>query len=202
MKCIWATLSNSLRWYNLCCRSLIRFRLCFIVFRIHVSELSHCFYFPLLATAFRSFSEVSKELWMYLTVCVPVASVVAFLRIHACVCVCEWMKEYVKGETKVPLMACVVRSEMDGRCSTWELLFSHTVSFSLHSHPSSLPWCLPLPAASSGRANQGLGHKFLFPSTQNKNTSSSLRGRFFLNKKRERKKKRPKIRLLVSVTFY
>lgn len=94
-------------------------------------------------------------------------------------------------------MPCLVRSEMDGRCSTWELLFSHTVSFSLHSHPSSLPWCLPLPAASSGPANQSHGHWSLFPTTQKKNASSSRRGFFFL-----REKKGLQINLLVTVTFY
>jgi hypothetical protein len=40
------------------------------------------------------------------------------------------------------LKPCLERSEMDGRCSTWELLFSHTVSSSLWANPSSLPWCL------------------------------------------------------------
>lgn len=71
-------------------------------------------------------------------------------------------------------MPCLVRSEMDGRCSTCELLFSHTVSSGLHSHPSSLPWCLPLPAGSSGPANPSHGHWFLLPTTQKKNTSSSF----------------------------
>lgn len=75
---------------------------------------------------------------------------------------------YVKGGEPVPLMPCLVRSEMDGRCSTSELLSSHTVSFSLHSHPSSLPWCLPLAAASSGPTDQSHGHSLLLQTAREK----------------------------------
>ena len=88
-------------------------------------------------------------LWVYSKVCA-----------YACVCVSEW-REHAKGEKIAPLTPCLVRSEMDGRCSTWELLFAHTVTFRLHSHPSSLPRCLSLPDACSGPANQSHGQWFL-----------------------------------------
>lgn len=89
--------------------------------------------------------------------------------VRAGVCTCKSVK------TVVPLMACLVRSEMDGRCSTCELLFLQAVSFGLRSHPSSLPWCLPLPAASSGPANHSYGRWFLLPTTGKKGTSSICR---------------------------
>lgn len=113
-------------------------------------------------------------LWAYLKVCA-----------YVCACVCEWVnEENAKGEKIAPLTPCLVRSEMDGRCSTWELLFAHTVTFSLHSHPSSLPWCLSLPDACSGPANQSHGHWFLlFNHSEEKRLFQSLGTfRFFLHK--------------------
>lgn len=200
MKCIWAMLSSSHRGYNTSCRSLIRLSLFFIVLCIHVFELSHCFRFlcwPWLCDLSKKFAENSipqinngKEPTDRAKVCFIFEYLTACVSISATVCMCEvafwracksvWVtEEYVKGETIVPLMPCLVRSEMDGRCSTCELLFLQTVSFGLHSHPSSLPWCLPLPAASSGPANQSYGHWFLLPTTQKKSTPSSCK-RFFL----------------------
>lgn len=123
-------------------------------------------------------------LWLCLTDCVPI-----------CVLVCEcayvvfllmWVN--IKGETIVPLMPCVVRSEMDGRCSTWELLFSHTISLSLHSHPSSLPRCVPLPTASSGAANQSHGHWVLLPTAHKKNLLH-WQGLFFVQRERKKEKR-------------
>lgn len=103
-------------------------------------------------------------------------------------------------------MPCLVRSEMDGRCSTCELLFSHAVSFSLQSYPSSLPWCLPLPATSSGPSNQSHGHRPPLPTTQKKNTSYNHRGfsffPFFFHKVGWEKEKKLEISLLVTATFY
>ena len=124
-------------------------------------------------------------LWAYLKDC---AYVCVCLCVCVCVCVCvkcEWVnEEHAKGEKIAPLTPCLVRSEMDGRCSTWELLFAHTVTFSLHSHPSSLPWCLSLPDACSGPANQSHGHWFLLSNHSEEKCLFQSLGtfRFFLHK--------------------
>lgn len=112
------------------------------------------------------------------------ACVAAFLHAYNCVWANE-ANECVKVAATVPLMPCLVRSEIDGRCSTWELLFSHTASFSLHSHPSSPP------DVSCGPANQSHGHWSLLQTTKKKNGSSGRRGflKFFYTRGSEREKR-------------